>query len=132
MGLTTLSDGLQKIVACCQLYLAVLLVSPVFGTVSSLHLTCLTNFFLHCPGPHSNLLFMHTKWHLAQPVEIVASCYASLYVTKYKRDRKLSQYVHYLQSSEFVNRHEEEEEDAVRSISTYMYTSSGVLYVLLS
>ena len=37
--------------------------------------------------------------------------------------------MHSLQSSEFVDRHEEEEEYAFRSISTY--TSSGVLYVLL-
>ena len=63
-----------------------LLVSPVFGTVSSLYPTSFlylsTYFFLHCPGSHSNLLFMsmpahkiYTKWCLAQletPAEIVA------------------------------------------------------------
>ena len=42
---------------------------------------CLTNFFLHCPGPRSNLLFMsmpahkmHTKWRLTQPETPVEIC----------------------------------------------------------
>ena len=51
--------------------------------------TCLNNFFLHCPGPHSNLLF----------------------TSRIKRDRKLNLSIYRHEEEE------EEEEDAAKSIA---------------
>ena len=63
-----------------------LLVSPVFGTLSSLHptfifndfYTCLTNFFCTAQGHRSSILYEHACTHHCvgqpeTPVEIVAS-----------------------------------------------------------
>ena len=52
--------GLQKIVECCQLYLAVPSCVTWCHPYILLHFyTCLTAFFLHCPGPCSNLLIAY-------------------------------------------------------------------------
>ena len=59
--------GLRKIVACSQLYLWCLLVSTVFGTVSSLHLISFFNDFYTCFTHFSLTVNISTNRGLPSP-----------------------------------------------------------------